>query len=86
MIESALAAGLQGVQTGIANANQAARDIATATTTRPSEQQSSSGEDVNATITQAAVELKVSENQVKASAAVIRTADEILGTLIDIKA
>lgn len=83
MIESALAAGLQGVQTGIANANQAARDIANAATARPGEQQ---GKDVNATITQAAVELKVSENQVKASAAVVRTADEVLGTLIDIKA
>lgn len=86
MIESALAAGLQGVQTGIANANQAARDIATATTTpRPGEQQDAP-QDVNATITQAAVELKASENQVEASAAVIRTADEVLGTLIDIKA
>lgn len=37
-------------------------------------------------LTPALVELKLGERQVAASAAVIRTADEVLGTLLDIKA
>lgn len=78
VVDSLLATGLHGVQTGITHANQAARDIVSATT------EEHPATTVN--LTDAIVELKVSEHQVKASAAVIKTADEVLGTLIDIKA
>lgn len=104
MADSVLSIGLQGVQNGLANANQAAKDILAATTTNSTAADStatnsatagstvasgnsnrSSGDGLT-DITTAAVELKMSEHQVKASTAVIKTADEMMGTLIDIKA
>ncbi len=81
MADSILSTGLQGIQNGVNTANQAARDIVRATTT----EQDADGE-VTADITEAVVDLKVGEIQAKASAAVVRTADEVLGTLVDIKA
>ena len=96
MVNSVLSAGLQGVQNGIGRANEAAQDIARATTadvfnpeqaavdvTAPRNDDRGGGIEA---ISEAAVELKVSEIQVKASAAVVRTADEVLGTLINTKA
>ena len=85
MVDSVLSVGLQGVQNGLATTYQAAQDIASATTTEKSKD-APNGRDVTADITTAVVELKVGEHQVKASAAVIKTADEMMGTLIDIKA
>ncbi len=70
-----LATGVQGVQTGVANANEAADRIARLGTTE------SDGDFITPM-----VDLKQSELQVKASAAVIKSADEMIGTLIDIKA
>ena len=72
---SLLATGVQGVQTGMASANEAAGKIARLGTTE------SDGD-----FATPAVDLKRSELQVKASAAVIKSADEMIGTLIDIKA
>ena len=79
MVDSVLATGVAGVQAGLQQAQKAAETIASAGTTEP---------EANAltSLTEAAVELKLSETQVKASAAVIKTADEMIGTLIDIKA
>lgn len=70
-----LATGVQGVQTGFAQANDAAGRIARFGTTEQ-----------NGDLATPIVDLKRSELQVKASAAVIKTADEMMGTLIDIKA
>lgn len=72
---SVLATGVQGVQTGMANASDAAGKIARLGTTEKD------GDFVTPM-----VDLKQSELQVKASAAVIKSADEMIGTLIDIKA
>ncbi|MFT3931873.1 MAG: hypothetical protein QM709_16420 [Spongiibacteraceae bacterium] len=72
---SVLATGVQGVQTGLANASDAANKIARLGTTE------SDGDFITPV-----VDLKSSELQVKASAAVIKSADEMIGTLIDIKA
>ncbi|ARN76350.1 hypothetical protein [Oceanicoccus sagamiensis] len=83
MINSVLSTGLQGVQSGVSTAQRAAEDIVQATTTDP---QTASGGDSLADITEAAVSLKVGEQQVQASAAVVKTADEVLGTLLDTKA
>lgn len=74
-VNSVLSTGIQGVQAGISRANQAAGEIARAGTT-----------DQNGDLLTPIVNLKISEQQVKASAAVIKAADEMVGTLIDIKA
>lgn len=42
--------------------------------------------DITGDLATSIVDLKIGEIQVKASAAVIRTADEMLGTIVDIKA
>jgi len=72
---SVLAAGVQGVQTGMASASDAAGKIA---------RLGSSEQDGD--FVTPLVDLKRSELQVKASASVVKAADEMLGTLIDIKA
>ena len=72
---SLLATGVQGVQKGMARANDAAGAIARNGTTEQ-----------DGDLATPIVDLKRSELQVKASAAVIKTADEMMGTLIDIKA
>lgn len=74
-INSVLSTGVQGVQAGMQRANRAASEIARAGTAEQ-------GGDLVTPI----VDLKLSELQVKASAAVIKSADEVVGTLIDIKA
>ncbi len=82
-MNSVLSTGLQGVQSGVSTVQRAAEDIVNATATDP---ETASGGDALASITEAAVSLKVGEQQVQASAAVVKTADEILGTLLDTKA
>lgn len=74
-VNSVLSSGVQGIQAGLNRANQAAGQIARSGTT-----------DENGDLATPIVNLKASELQVKASAAVIKTADELLGTLIDTKA
>ena len=76
-----LATGLQGVQSGLERANRAAEDIvATASGTEAPSQEAPSS------LAESVVELNVAENQVQASAAVVETADETLGTLLDTRA
>ncbi len=82
MVDSVLSVGLQGLQNGLNSARQAAEDISRATTTATSTENKDSAADITA----AAVELKLSERQVQASATVIKTADEVLGTLLDVNA
>ncbi|MDO6425449.1 MULTISPECIES: hypothetical protein [Thalassotalea] len=94
-IDSAFNSGLQGFQKATETANQAASDIARAVGYNPEEptlgqqendnmmnQNTGSGElaDLNKSI----VEMRVAEHQAKASANVIQTADENLGTLLDV--
>ncbi len=74
-INSVLSTGVQGVQAGMQRANRAAGEIARAGTTEQS-----------GDLATPIVDLKRSELQVKASAAVIKTADDMMGTLIDIRA
>ena len=76
MINTALSAGVEGVRTGVNNAQQAAQTLASA----------GKKEDGIDQMTEAVLELKASEQQVQASAEVIQTADEVLGTLIDTQA
>jgi len=98
-VQSALNSGIQGFQNARSTADQAATDIV-ANTTLNSEEQSSIGDptEVNTEIrsasttsevpdlNQSIVNLKVAEYQAKASTEVIKSADDALGTLLDITA
>lgn len=72
MINNALLQiGATGMQTGLRQAEQAATDIAGAV----------NNDEVD--LTHAVVDLLQAENQVKASAQVVKTADQLIGSLID---
>lgn len=97
-IQSAFNAGVQGFQNATEQANQAATNIVKQTTRDAEElnsaqqagnpavslQAESSAEPVN--LTEEVVNLKVAEFQAKASAEVIQTADETVGTLLNVTA
>lgn len=74
-INSVLSTGLQGVQAGINRANQAGGKIA-----------STNISDNTGDLAAPIVDQRIAEIQVKASSAVIKAGDQMLGTLIDIKA
>ena len=73
MMNGVLQTGVQGIQRGLSQANQAAQQIATGP---------AKGAELPE-LTESAVALKVAEHQVKASAQVVRSADETIGTLLD---
>lgn len=77
-LSGALHAGQAGIQRGEQKATQAAQDVVEATTDRPVSETSD--------VADALVEQKEAEQQVEASAEVVKAADETLGTLVDIKA
>ncbi|GAA3573683.1 hypothetical protein GCM10022265_23370 [Marinobacter xestospongiae] len=81
MINNTLAIGIQGVQEGIQGMDNAARRIARGGTDGP--QGSASG---NGDLLEPIVDLKLYQRSVEASAQVVKTADETLGTLLDINA
>lgn len=74
-INSVLQTGVQGVQQGIQGAEQAATKIVRAGTV--------DGPSGANDVVEPIVELKLYERSVQASAQVVRTADEVLGTLLD---
>ena len=98
-IQSALSAGVQGFKTATEDANKAAADIASQTSSNQQAEESFQTESTNTEVAQPAattnfqapdltesvVKLKVAEVQAKSSAEVIQTADETLGTLIDVR-
>jgi len=94
-IQSAFNAGVQGFQQAQDDAYQAAASIAESTAVGPEDfaqgQEANDGAvDQNtqsgdlSSLNQSIVDLKVAEFQAKASAEVIKTADDILGTLLDV--
>ena len=91
-IQSAFNSGVQGFQQATESANQAASDIARSVAYNPESPQEdpnvnfseSNTEASPPNLTQSVVDLKVAEHQAKASAQVIKTADEALGTLLDV--
>ncbi|WP_108649046.1 hypothetical protein [Dongshaea marina] len=97
-IQSAFNSGVEGLKNAQLQASEAAQAIADQTSPRQQEiqvqptqeTQTQSDEqpqvsDGNTNITQELVELRVAENQAKASANVVKTADEVAGTLIDVR-
>ncbi len=97
-IQSAFNSGVQGFQKATENANKAASDIVSNTVLdqqaatesqqaiQPSTQSNSQqSTEAQPNLTQSIVNLKVAEYQAKGSAEVIKTADEALGTLLDVR-
>lgn len=76
-INTVLQNGVQGVQQGIDGAQRAASDIVRSGTV-----DGPAGSNSN-DVVEAVVDLKLYERSVQASAQVVRTADEVLGTLLD---
>jgi len=72
-VGSILSTGLQAVQVGVSRANTAGGQIAT-----------KGVEDDN--LAKNLIDLKKSEIEVKAAVSIVKTGDEMLGTIIDIRA
>lgn len=88
-IQSAFSSGVQGFQQATQDASKAASNIAvntlpTAKTEQLSGELNSSTNQVP-DLTESIVDLKVAEYQAKSSVEVIKTADEMLGTLLDVR-
>lgn len=71
---TAMRTATQGIERGIARADSAARAVADSTAAEPAD------------LAAAAVEMRQAKNDVAANARVLRTADEMIGTLIDLRA
>jgi flagellar basal body rod protein FlgG len=74
-VNSVLNTGLQGVQSGVEGVQKAASQIVR------SGQDGAAGS--NSDVVEPIVELKLYERSVEASAQIVKTADEVLGTLLD---
>ncbi|GGE57033.1 hypothetical protein GCM10011533_06930 [Streptosporangium jomthongense] len=79
MISNTLATGIQGIQDGMYGMENAARKIARAGIDGPQ-----GSADSGNSLIEPIVDLKLYERSVQASAQVVKTADETLGTLLDI--
>ncbi|WP_271273396.1 hypothetical protein [Aliamphritea hakodatensis] len=78
-VTSALQTGVLGINRGLDGVQKAASDIAGAG--KPQAPEEATGRDVN----EALVDLTVEKNATAASTKVVQSADEVLGTLIDIR-
>jgi hypothetical protein len=94
-IQSAFNSGIQGLQKATDEASQAAANIAAETSTRRDEniinetelsQTATNKEQKIPELNQSIVDLKVAEFQAKSSVQIIKTADDVLGTLLDVTA
>tara|TARA_B100002003_G_scaffold73112_1_gene68151 strand:+ start:1460 stop:1705 length:246 start_codon:yes stop_codon:yes gene_type:complete len=81
MINNTLAVGIQGIQDGMVGMENAARKIARAGADGPQGTAEGAG-----SLVEPIVDLKIYERSVEASAQVVKTANETLGTLLDIMA
>ncbi len=74
-VNSVLNTGLQGIQSGMEGVQKAASQIVRGGQDGPAGS--------NTDIVEPIIELKLYERSVEASAQVVKTADEVLGTLLD---
>ncbi|OZB19699.1 MAG: flagellar biosynthesis protein FlgE [Marinobacter sp. 34-60-7] len=81
MINNTLGIGIQGIQDGIVGMENAARKIARGGADGPQGTAEGTGN-----LAEPLIELNLYERSVQASAQVVKTADETLGTLLDIRA
>lgn len=77
-ISPTLSTGLQGVQQGVQGAQRAAQDIVRAGAV--------DGPAGSNDVAEPLIDLKLYQRSVEASAQVVKTADETLGTLLDVMA
>ena len=82
MINNSFAVGVQGVQDGMVGMENSARKIARAGTDGPQGTNTESGNGLAEPI----IELNLYARSVEASAQVVKTADETVGSLLDIMA
>lgn len=75
-VNGVLQTGLQGVKTGLEGAEKAASEIVRAGTV-------DGPAGANSDVVEPIVELRLYERSIEASAQVVKTADEVLGTLLD---
>lgn len=80
MINNTLAIGIQGVQDGVAGMESAARKIARGGADGPQGTAGAPGD-----LIEPMIDLQLYKRSVEASAQVVKTADETLGSLLDIK-
>ena len=87
---SAFNSGLSSVQNGQQRVNQAATDIASASLPKSVAESAapspSNSQAQQVDLASSLVDLQIGEQQVQAGAKVIKTADDTLGTLLDIRA
>ncbi|MBX9913610.1 MAG: pyrroloquinoline quinone biosynthesis protein PqqE [Pseudomonadaceae bacterium] len=87
---SAFNSGLSSVQNGQQRVNQAANDIASISVEKPAAQSLDANPSNNQAqpvdLATSLVDLQIGKQQVQAGAEVIKTADDALGTLLDIRA
>ncbi|MGC8121183.1 flagellar basal body rod C-terminal domain-containing protein [Marinobacter sp. VGCF2001] len=81
MINNTLAIGIQGVQGGMMGMENAARQIARGGADGPQGSVEGAGN-----LAEPMIDLQLYERSVQASAQVVKTADETLGTLLDLRA
>ncbi len=81
MISNTLGIGLQGVQEGLQGMENSARKIARGGADGPQGTAAGAGG-----LIEPLIDLKLYERSVQASAQIVKTADETLGTLLDIDA
>lgn len=87
---SAFNSGLSSVQSGQQRVNQAASDIASINVVKPAAESPAANPSNNQAqpvdLATSLVDLQIGKQQVQAGAEVIKTADDALGTLLDIRA
>ncbi|MGM0952031.1 MAG: flagellar basal body rod C-terminal domain-containing protein [Pseudomonadota bacterium] len=81
MITNTLGIGIQGIQDGMAGMENSARKIARGGADGPQGTADGAGN-----LAEPMIEMNLYERSVEASAQVVKTADETLGTLLDLKA
>ena len=82
---SVLGAGIDAFQAGKRRVEVAAAEIAGATASDPKTQEANSFAESNRDLVTSLVELQAGKLQAQAGAKVVETADEVLGTLLDIR-
>jgi hypothetical protein len=80
MINNTLGIGIQGIQDGMVGMDNAARKIARGGADGPQ-----GSAEVAGNLAEPMIELNLYKRSVEASAQVVKTADETIGTLLDIK-
>jgi flagellar hook protein FlgE len=87
---SAFNSGLSSIQSGQQRVNQAASDIASINVVKPAAESQAANPSNNQAqpvdLATSLVDLQIGKQQVQAGAEVIKTADDALGTLLDIRA